>query len=295
VITGELSTVNVSLSGFLSLTDEAQVTLEPLLQTSDSAMPIAAERVRFLPDPAELMQDFQPTGERYTLAARIGGTVPSAFPDGPPAAGENGETTTETDAEHLAASDGPINLIVVADTDLLTDRLWVQTSNFFGQQIASAWANNGDFVINAVDNLVGNSALLSLRGRATANHPFTRVEELRQVADARFRAKEQELQAELRETENRLNELQLQSGKDLQDSGGQLILSPEQQAEVERLRERLLEVRQELRQVRRDLDRDIERLGDRLKFINIGLMPIVVTLIGLITALMLRRRRRAAH
>lgn len=293
VITGELSTVNVSLSGFLDLAEDAPVNLEPLLRTSESAMPIAAERVRFLPDPAELMQGFRPTGERYTLAARISGPVPSAFPDGPPAPGEAGEATTETAAEHLSAADGPINLIVVADTDLLTDRLWVQTSNFFGQQIASAWANNGDFVINAVDNLVGNSALLSLRGRATANRPFTRVEELRQAADARFRAKEQELQAELRETENRLSELQRQRGQDLQDGSGALILSPEQQAEVEQLRERLLEVRQELRQVRRDLDRDIERLGDWLKFINIGLMPIVVTLVGLITALMLRRRRSA--
>ncbi len=294
VITAELSTVNLSLSGFLGLAEDAPVRLEPLLYSSEFAMPIDAARVQFLPDPSELQQGFQPTGERHVLAARVSGSVPSAFPDGPPLA--EGEPTSEVATTHLSASAGPINVIVVADTDLLTDRLWVQTSNFFGQQIVSAWANNGDFVINALDNLAGSSALLSLRGRATANRPFTRVQNLQHAADARFRAKEQELQAELRETEHRLGELQRQR-IDQVGSGpagdGQLILSAEQQTEIERLRARLLTVRQELRQVQRDLDRDIERLGERLKLVNIGLMPLLVTLVGLFTALLLRQRRRA--
>lgn len=298
VITGELSTINVAMSGFLSATDNAKVTLEPLFHSSDAAMPIDASEFRFLSDPATLQKDFQPTGERYVMAARLSGEVPSAFPDGPPAPEDKGESTTETaapdKADFLARSDGPINVIVVADTDLLTDRLWVRTSSFFGQQISSAWANNGDFVTNGVDNLLGNSDLLSLRGRATSNRPFLRVQALQQAADARFRAKEQELQSELRQTENRLNELQSQRGQQSQSSSnGELILTPEQQAEVDKLRQRLLEVRQELRQVRRDLDRDIERLGDWLKFINIALMPILVAVIGLITALVLRSRRRA--
>ncbi|MDX1605771.1 MAG: Gldg family protein, partial [Candidatus Competibacterales bacterium] len=292
VITGELSTVNLALGGALDLVDDAPVTLEPLLRSSEFAMPIDAETVRFMPDPSTLQRGFEPTGERYVLAARVRGEVPSAFPDGPPST----EEESAAEGEHRSRSDGPINLVIAADADLLSDRLWVRRNDFFGQQLTSAWANNGDFVINAVDNLLGNNALLSLRGRATSNRPFLKVQALQRQADAQFRAKEQELQNELQETQDRLNELQRQRGQTLQ-SDSELILTPEQQAEVERLRQRLLEVRQELRQVRRNLDQDIERLGDWLKFINIALMPLLVTVIGLLAALTRRRRRavRTAH
>lgn len=291
VITGELSSINLALSGFLDRTEDAPITLSPLLHTSEHAMPLDVDRVRFLPDPSELQQGFQPTGERYVLAARIGGEVPSAFPGGPPASPDDEQPTTETDLAASHRDSGTINAIVVADVDILTDRLWVQTSNFFGQQITTAWANNGDFVINAVDNLLGDSDLLSLRGRATTIRPFTRVQALQREADERLRSTEQALQAELRDTETRINDLQQQRGP-LEADDGLLILSPAQQAEVDRLRDRMLEIRQELRQVRRDLDRDIERLGTWLKVINIGLMPLLVTLTGLLVAVNMRRRRR---
>lgn len=85
----------------------------------------------------------------------------------------------------------------MADTDMLSDRLWVKTQNFFGQKLLNAFANNGDFFVNTVDNLTGSSDLISIRGRGTSNRPFTRVEELKQAADDRFRVKERELRQEL--------------------------------------------------------------------------------------------------
>ena len=60
----------------------------------------------------------------------------------------------------------PANIVIVADTDMLMDYMWVQTREVLGQRIAQAFANNGDFVSNILDNLSGSSALISIRGRA---------------------------------------------------------------------------------------------------------------------------------
>ena len=303
VISADLSTVNVAMSGFFKLADDSpngsKLSLTPLIQSSTFAAPIEASKARFVPDPAELAKGFQETGERYIIAARLSGEAASAFPDGAPKPeGEESQSDTTESTEPGTKSDhltqGSINVILVADTDILTDRLWVRSQNFFGQRLVSAWANNGDFVVNAVDNLLGNSDLISMRSRATSSRPFTTVQALERQADAQFRAKEQELLAELQETEAKLNELQ-QNRQD-QDVLQSLILTPEQQAEIEKFQQRKLEIRKDLRQVRRDLDRGIESLGNWLKFINIGLIPILLSVLALIMALVVRsRRQRAMH
>jgi ABC-type uncharacterized transport system involved in gliding motility auxiliary subunit len=160
---------------------------------------------------------------------------------------------------------------------------------FFGQQVMNAFANNGDFVVNAVDNLTGSGALISVRGRATAQRPFTTVDGLRRSADDRFRAKEQELNEELAETERKLNELQ--RGKADEQA---LILSPEQKAELERFQDQKLKIRKDLRQVRRQLDAEIESLGTQLKILTIGLLPILLTLAAAVATWWMRRRRNPA-
>jgi len=175
-------------------------------------------------------------------------------------------------------------ILLVADTDILSDRLWAQVQNFFGQKVLNAFANNGDLFLNAVDNLAGSSDLISIRGRATSQRPFTTVDALRRAADERFRAKEQELQKELSETERKINDLQSSKSKDQA-----LVLSPEQKAEIDNFMKRKVEIRKELRDVRRQLDADIERLGSKLKFLNIVLVPLLLTLAALGYAVWKRR------
>src|SRR5690606_32852036 len=147
----------------------------------------------------------------------------------------------------------PANIVLVADTDLLTDRLWAQVQQFFGQRMVNAFASNGDFVINAVDNLIGSADLIAVRTRAGSSRPFTTVDALRVEADAHFRAKERELQARLQETEEKLTALQ-----QAQPQGGALALNAEQQAELLRFQDEKLRIRKDLRQVRRELDEDIQ-------------------------------------
>lgn len=291
IITADLNVVHVATAGSLRIAGDSPATLEPLLYSSSDAQGMPATRFSFLPDPSSLQDGFSPSGEAYVLAARISGNLPSAFPNGPPPTGvssaDGDEPSEAGNDDHLAATAEPANLIVVADVDMLADHLWVQVQNFFGQQLANAFASNGAFVINALENLAGNSDLIGVRSRASYTRPFTRVEELRVDAESRFRSTEQRLQSELDETEQRLVELQ-----SAREDSGNIIMTPEQQAEIDRFIDQRSAIRQELRAVQRGLDEDIEQLGTWLKVINIGLVPLLLTVFVLLAVW--RRNRSLA-
>ena len=243
-----------------------------------------AQRFNALIDPSSLRDGFKSTGIRYTLAARITGPVDSAYPMGPPA---DQKPAAGPPVAHLAKSTTPANIVVIADTDLMMDYLWVQQRQFLGQRIAQAFANNGDFIANILDNLSGSNALISIRGRASFSRPFERIDALKRQADERLRAKAMELQTELQQTERKLTELQ----KTRNDQSS-IMLSPEQEAELKRFTAEKTRVRKELRETERGLDVDINALGSRLKIINIAIAPLIVALAGVII-LSTRRRRRA--
>src|SRR5262249_47213951 len=231
-------------------------------------------------DPNTLRDGFKPTGKEYVLAARVTGNVKTAFPSGPPTG-----VTLPAGQAALKESAKPLNLIVFADTDLLTDFLWVHSQSLFGQRIEQAFANNGDLVLNTLDNLAGSSDLISVRGRASFSRPFTRVERLRHIADDQFRAKEQELEQQLRDTEEKLTALQSR-----RNDKSAMILSPEQEKELDRFQDRKLRIRKELRAVRAGFDKDIKALGNELKFVDIIVVPLLFAVIALLFALWRRRQ-----
>jgi len=166
----------------------------------------------------------------------------------------------------------------------------VRKQSFFGQPMAQAFASNGDFVMNAVDNLAGSSDLISIRGRQSFFRPFTKVDELRRHAGEQLTAKEKELDTELKDTEKRLTELE--AGR---NSAGSLVLTPEQQAELTRFQQERVRIRKELRDVRRSLDVEIKDLGDWLKFLNIAAVPALLAIGAIVLALTRRRRLRAGR
>jgi ABC-type uncharacterized transport system involved in gliding motility auxiliary subunit len=284
-LTASLEVINLATAGYLTTKPGAKTTLEPLLFSSKNAAPLPASRFGPMTDPASLRDGFKPTGTRYTLAARLTGPVDSAFPQGAPA---DAKPASGPPTPHLAKSSGPINVVIVADTDLLMDYLWVQTRELLGQRIAQAFANNGDFVANALDNLGGSSALISIRGRASFTRPFERIEALRRQADDRLRGKALELQAALQQTEKKLTDLQSK-----RNDQASLMLTPEQEAELRRFTADKARIRKELRETQRDLNVDIDRLDTWLKVINIAIAPLAVAVAGVVI-LVLRRRRRSS-
>ncbi|WP_430390756.1 GldG family protein [Dyella sp. 20L07] len=276
VITASLQRVNVSSTGYFDLAAGATSRLQPLMQSSTDAEVVPAQRVReSINNPGSLLDNYRADNAHYVIAARLRGQFDSAFPD------------RAKDAGHLARSDDNVEVILVADTDLLSDRLWVSyTQSLLGQPQLSAIANNGDFITNIADNLSGSSALLSIHGRVSSQRPFTRVLALQSAADQKFLAKKQELQRELAVTRNRLSELQ--PGKTARNDA----VSTEQRSEIEQFLQRQLAINKELRDVQHQFNAEIDALGLRLKFINIVLVPGLVTLLGLLYGWRRSRRSR---
>ncbi len=267
VTTASLQRVNVSSVGYFDLAPGTASRLQPLMQSTTDAEVVSSQRVReSLNNPAELLDNYKPDNTHYVIAARVRGQFPSAFPERSNEKGYVGQAT------------GNAEVILVGDTDLLSDRLWVSyAQSLLGQPQLSAIANNGDLITNIADNLSGSSALLSIHGRVSSQRPFTRVLALQSAADQKFLAKKQELQRELAVTRTRLSELQPAKTASHGDSA-----SPEQRAEIEQFLQRQLAINKELRDVQHQFNAEIDALGLRLKFINIVLIPVLVVMVGLL-------------
>jgi len=291
VMTNGLQVMNFSSVGALSPLEGASTRFEPLIQSSVNSMLLEGSFFKSLTDPTILLDEFQPDDMRYTLAARVTGSLQSAYPEGRPAADTGEEVDAETARqaamiEHLSATSGTANIIIVADTDFLGDRLWVQVQSMLGKRMGQAFASNGDFVMNALDNLAGNSELATIRSRGRYARPFQKVLELQREADTRLRQEERELLEDLQRTEQQITALN--AGR----QGNEV--TPQQQAEVDSFYQRQLETRRRLREVQLGLNRDIERLGATLKFVNTALVPILLVLFVLGLGMVRTRRRNAA-
>jgi len=192
------------------------------------------------------------------------------------------------ESQHLTQSKAPINVIVVADTDLLSDRLWVRIQDFFGQKVAVPWSNNGDFVINALDMLSGSGDLIGLRSRGEYAREFDRVKELQDQAELQFRDKEQVLKKQLEETEAKLSEIQKPS-----EEGKPLQLSQEQEDALKQFMDEKLKIRKGLREVQHQLDKDIRQLGMTLKVLNVLISPVLLTILLWLAIRQYRKKRLA--
>lgn len=351
VVTRDINAVNLGSAGIIQVAKDASVTFEPLLETTKDSETFETKMINpRMPNVMDFVEKFKSGGKRLTLAARLTGTVDSAFPDGPPkpkdkkkaekekAADEaakkpaakkgdgktnksaktakEGEQKSEAPAKaaatgedkkpesepekpkwppHVARSKAPINVILVADSDMLKEHFWVRVQDFFGKRMAVPFANNGDFIVNALENLAGSGDLISLRSRGTAQRPFTTVEALRLEADRKFRAREQILAKRLSDVQAKFEQAQAKAkGK---TKKGEAVLTPEQQkaldADMDKLRGDLISTRKELRAVQHNLRKDIESLDTTLRFIDIGLVPVLVGVfaIGLGIARTQRRKR----
>jgi ABC-type uncharacterized transport system involved in gliding motility auxiliary subunit len=279
LVTADLNRLTFASAGILRRVDGATTELVPLVTSSAESQAVEVDKVAAFPDPLGLLRAFKPDGERRVLAARLQGPVKSAWPEALP-------DGVEAPADRRTASDGPVSIVVVADTDLLEDRAWLASQQLLGQQVTLPLADNANFVANALDYLAGSSALAGLRGREVTLRPFTRVEEIRRAAEASYRAKEQELLERLKSLQDKLASLEVKRGEDA------ALVSADQRAEIDRFKAELLDTRRELRDVQYALRRDIETLRDRLRLLNIVAVPVLVAVAGVVVALVRRARTR---
>jgi ABC-type uncharacterized transport system involved in gliding motility auxiliary subunit len=314
LITADLTHVNMASSGILDPLKDAKTTFTPLISTSADSMPIPVAKVQGgIPDVGGLLRDFKPGDKKLVLAAQVTGPAETAFPDGPPkdekkaadskdnkdagksdqpsgSAADASKAQTPPGPPEVKTAEKPIQVIVVADTDILEDRFWEQSQDFFGQTVVIPVANNGDFVANALDALAGGDDLISLRSRGTSARPFELINNIQKEADTRYQATEKDLETKLKDTQDKIKQLREQGGR----PGA--TLAAEQERAIDNFQSDMLTIRQQLRQVQLALRRDINRLEGFTEFVDVALVPIVVALVALfIGAVRMRRRQRHAR
>ncbi|HUB97586.1 MAG TPA: Gldg family protein [Stellaceae bacterium] len=296
-VTGDLSQVTMATSGILEPTKDAKTKFTPLLFTSKDSEEIPVAKVQGTPDIESLLHDFKPDGKNLVLAAHITGPAVTAFPDGPPKepekkdapAAKPGDKPAPAPAQ-IKQSAEPINVIAVADTDILEDRFWVQVQDFFGQRVEVPVANNGDFVNNAVDMLAGGNDLISLRSRGTATRPFVLVDDIQRAADEKYEDTAKDLEDKLKDTEKKIKDL-----SDQEQHAG-VTETASETAAIDNFRTDMLRTRQQLRQVQLAERVDIDRLKAWLEFFDIGAVPILVGLAALVVGFVrIERRKHRSH
>ena len=305
IVTGQVGNLTLASPGEIKKVEGAEIEFAPLIQTTQVATKFNTDMLGPFADVEELLRGYTPGGEQLTLAARITakpGTLKTAFPEGKPQtvdADKGGERNTnpekneetESSISHLSENKAA-HIIVIGDTDLLQDRFWVQVQDFLGTRLATPIAGNGNLVINALENLMGSEDLIGVRSRGGFLRPFARVNQLRQEAELRFREKEVELLKRLEQTEQRIAQMDKAKG----DTGQSLVLSAAQREEVAQFRAERVRIRTELREVRHALRKNIENLENRIKFINIGLVPILIAIGGLLVSIhRVNKRRRSVR
>ncbi len=271
--------VNFGLAGGLNISPRDGVTSRVLAHTSARTMHMPAAQAMMRPSPYEILQSWPPDGRIETIAVRLSGPLQTTYPAGSP---EGGDTL----APRLTRSARPAEVVIVADTDFLADDFYIDPQN------GGAAADNASFALNAIDVLGGSDALVSLRSRAPSIRRMTRIDEMEREAQRLIRQRQEQLQGELEDTQQRLAALQTR-GRGSGFFSGNLgaELTPDENAEIERFRAQVVGVRSQLRGVERDLRSGINSLEAWIVFINVWLAPLLVAAIGLV--LFWRRQRRA--
>ena len=305
-VTSGLEHVDFATAGAMRPKAGATTTFTPLVATSQDSQFFETKTLVGNIDPEKFLRDFKPSGQNFILAARITGPVRSAFPDGPPAVElpKKGEGRLEVDELNpmsplreekagkkkkelklpseeeiqrwtyppIGQSVKPINIIVVADTDVLHNSRWTMIGDFYGHQTYTPVASNGEFTINALENLSGREDMISLRSRGTSFRPFERFHKIAQDAEQRYRSRLKLLEDNIKEGDMEVDNLRSQNLYEKKADK-----TAERQFLIKQLNQQKFETRKEIREVQRKLREDIDELATKLRFANIGLMPLLIS------------------
>ncbi len=271
-LTSSLNSMTMVFSGAFTGDGVSDLSKESLLTTSNNAGLLNT----YVANNPQMAASNLASGEtkQYDLAIRLSGKFPTAFPD-------------KKDGLKEAKSEGYV--ILVADTDLLHDDLSVVRQRFLNQTLVRMRNNNLTFAQNAVDSFAGDSDLIGIRSRESSSRPFTVVKELEAAANKKFRKQIEEMEGKVRQAQQKINQLMSQN----KGSSQEFIQSPAVQKEIKELRLKEVENRKKVKQLRKDLRKDINSLETNCKWLNIILMPVIVILIGLLTAIIRKRRSSA--
>ncbi len=279
-ITGQLESLLFVETGEFKQKEGAEQEWTPLIETSSQSGLVESIMTRFAA-PDSIIRELKTDDTSRTLAALVQGEFASGFSSAPPQ--ENQEQSNQ--AEHLSKSPNTA-ILVVADSDFLSDDYSVQRFSFLGQSVAQPVNDNLNLILNAAEFLSGNEALMSIRSRGQFSRPFTTLLALEQNAQLRFQEEERLLQEKLESVQEKLRNLSQEQSADQK-----LLITPEQEKEIQNFREEERKARKNLREVRKVLRQDVEQLGQWLLAFNLLFAPLFVGVAGI---LVYRKRNRSS-
>ena len=280
IITSNLDYIFLKSAGSIeNLNTNSSLVIEPLISTSKESMLIERYKMQFRADPEQLLKDFESQDKSYIIGARIKGELDSAFT-------MEDIKKIELDTKQHINNIKDANIILFADTDLLSDNTWISEQDMFGRNSITPIADNGRMVVNSIESMSGGRNLIGLRGRGSSNRPFLVIEDLQKKAELSFREKQISLQNELQGTEDKLKEIQ---SNQLDSSENK---TSEQNKAIEEFQRKILSIRKQLRDVQRQLNADIERLENNIKVLNIWTMPLIVIILYFFIKVFTEKRRK---
>ncbi len=283
IITANLDYLFFKSAGSIkNLSTNNELEFIPLVKTSQNSMLIEKAKLQFKADPEALLKNFKSENKSFILGARITGNFKSAF-------SEKELSELGIKKEIHVKKNSNSNILVFADTDLLTDITWLTQQNILGRRNIIAIADNGRLVMNSLESMSGGKNLIGLRGRGVSNRPFLLIENLQKNAEIMLKEKEDALKEELAETENKLQKIQDENITDKEN------LSLEQTETINKFNKKIINIRKDLREVQRKLGENIRSLETKLKIINIWLIPSLIVVVYYILKIAIRKRRDSVN
>ena len=297
VATSQLDNIWLPLCGAFTGTPVAGLKETVLLQSSKDAQLVDAMMANLASD--NIMKEFKPAGVSYKLAVRLSGKFKTAFPDGEPkekkddkADGDKKDDQkpdTTKPGDSLKETKGDNTVVLLGDADMLYDPFTMRRIDSPFGAMQMAMNANLNLAQNIVEQMTGDNNLIAVRSRATLHRPFTRIKELEAVANEKFQSEIKRLEDSAAEAQRKINEMQAQK----KDKDQRFILSPEQRAELEKLRKEEADSRKRLKQVQKNLRKEVVSLQTRVKWINILAVPLAVAATGIVIAVVKRRKTSA--
>ena len=266
IITNQLNTMLLIEPGFFKPIPGTKFTFTPLISTSSSPGTINSSQLAFITPQNTAI--YKTVNGPLALAALITGRFSAAFSEKP--------TDSQYAEEHLTQASEENTVLLIGDVDFINNSYSVRKLNFLGQSITQPLNQNIAFLTNALEFLTGSTELISIRSRGSFQRPFERVAEIEKHAQTKWFSVEQELTNKIQDLQQKLNELQRAKSQN-----NQILISREQQAEIDQFKIEQLEFKRKRREVRKNLRQDIERLGTILTLLNIALVPLLVLLFEL--------------
>ena len=263
-----LSTIVMTTAGsFISNNDK--IMLEPIITSSiKSGLGDAQMAGNPKGDPRDLLSDIKAKDQKHIVSGWIKSDLKTSF--------QNFKNSDE--AEQLMKSTNKSNILLVSDADMLMDRNWLTQRG--------AFANNGDFVLNVVEKMIGGNILSDLRGKGTSWRPFEKIISLEKIAEQKFQLQEQMLAKKLKGMEDKIRTL-TQNNQDESD-----ILSPETLKAIDGFKSEMMSTRSQLRSVKFDLRRDVENLKKWVIAFNVAILPVIFAGLALIISF---RRKKSSY